>query len=239
MALFHFIFSIIFTPIRWFVNLLTRPKNNLLEWHFSYGPYLVNIQTNHKEQFLADDLLIAAYILFLSRYFYICDERQINIVREFLLNTVRKSQKLEIPKLYEIIFKTLNPTERDVAVKLSYIWGRIGPGFPPLIYSEDKEPSRVFAKYSFFVFERTGGHGLGSIFHMSTGPDIILLPLTVGILYDYVVNKLRDKGKKEELNYSVIDLFEKHKIVDCRSRAALIELPNEVISNNNLDYGNF
>jgi len=72
---------------------------------------------------------------------------------------------------------------------------------------------------------------------MSAGPDIILLPLTVGILYDYVINKMRNKAKKEKLDHSIIDLLKKYEFVDCCSMEASNELPNEVIANNNLNYG--
>ena len=237
MAILRFIFSIIFTPIRLLANLLTQRKDNVLEWHLNYGPSFVKIQTNHKEQFLPDDLLIAGYILFLARYFYICNDRQINVVRDFLLEAIEKSQKPNeiTPKLYEVVFQTLNQMEKDATLGLFKIYNRFLP-IPPLTFSEDEEPKHSFAKYKFLVFERSGGNGLGHIFHMSAGPDIILLPLTVGILYEYVVRKLRDKGKKEKLDNSIIDLLEKHSTIDCRSMAGQNELPNEVISNNNLNY---
>lgn len=63
-----------------------------------------------------------------------------------------------------------------------------------------------------------------------------MFPLTVGILYEYVVNKLRDKNKKEKLDNAIIDLLKKHLAVDRRSMAGLNELPNEIISNNKLNY---
>jgi len=237
MAIFRFIFSIIFAPFRWLANSLTQRKDNVLEWHLNYGPSFIKIQTNHKEQFLPDDLLIASYILFLARYFYICDDRQADVVRNFLLEEIEKSQKPNeiTPKLYEVVFQTLNQMEKDATLGLFKIYNRFLP-IPPLTFSEDEEPSHSLAKYSFLVFERSGGNGLGHIFHMSAGPDIILLPLTVGILYEYVINKLRDKDKKEKLDNSIIDLLKKHSAVDCRSMTGQNELPNEVISNNNLNY---
>jgi len=237
MAIFRFIFSIIFAPIRLLANLLTKRKDNVLEWHLNYGPSFVKIQTNHKEQFLPDDLLIASYVLFLARYFYICDDRQTNIVRDFLLEEIKKSQKSNeiTPKLYEVVFQTLSQMEKDATLGLFKIYNRFLP-IPPLTFSEDEEPRHSFAKYHFGVFKRSGGNGLGHIFHMSAGPDIILLPLTVGILYEYAVNKLRDKDKKDKLDNSIIDLLKKHSVVDCRSMAGQNELPNEIISNNNLNY---
>lgn len=237
MAIFRFIFSIIFAPVRWLANSFTQRKDNVLEWHLNYCPSFVKIQTRHKEQFLPDDLLIAGYILFLARYFYICDDRQIDVVRNFLLEVVEKSQISNdiTPKLYEVVFQTLNQMEKDATLSLFKIYNIFLP-MPPLTFSEDEEPKHSFAKYDFLVFERSSGNGLGHIFHMSAGPDIILLPLTVGILYDYVVNKLRDKDKKEKLDNSIIDLLKKHSVVDCRSMAGQNDLPNEIISNNKLNY---
>ncbi|BCX16102.1 MAG: hypothetical protein KatS3mg098_331 [Candidatus Parcubacteria bacterium] len=236
MEIFRFIFSIIFAPIRWLANLFTQRKDNILEWHFNYGPSFIKIETKYKEQFLPDDLLIAGYILFLARYFFICDDRQIEVVRKFLLNEIEKSKSNEITlKLYEAVFQTLNQMEKDATLGLFKIYNRFLP-MPPLTFSEDEEPRHSLAKYSFLVFERSGGNGFGHIFYMSAGPDIILLPLTVGILYEYVVNKLRNKDKKEKLDNSIIDLLKGHSAVDCRSIAGQTELPNEVIIKNNLNY---
>jgi len=106
MAIFRLYFNY-FAPIRWLANLLTQRKDNVLEWHLNYGPSFVKIETKHKEQFLPDDLLIAGYVLFLARYFFICDDRQVDVVREFLLSEIGKSKKSDeiTPKLYEIVSK--------------------------------------------------------------------------------------------------------------------------------------
>lgn len=194
----------------------------------------MKIQTNHKEQFLTDDLLIASYIMFLARYFYICDDRQVDIAQDFLLDSVRRSQKPNeiAAKLYETVFKTLNPLEQDAAIKLFKIYSRFTSG-PPLTYSEAKEPSHSYAKYSFYVIE--SGSRLTSIFDMSAGPDVILLPLTIGILYEYVADKIRNKDKKEKLDRSIIDLLEGYNSVDCRSREGFSRLPVEIVKKNNLE----
>lgn len=217
-------------------NLLTKPNNNILEWHLNYGPSFIQIKTIHREQSLSDGLIIASYILFLARYFYICDERQISVISNFLHDAIKKSEKSNklAGRIYEIVFKTLNPMERDATIKLFQIYSRF-VGLPPLEYSEDeKEPSHSYGKYKFFVFESNGQ--LNSIFHMSAGPDIILLPITVGILYEYVVKKLRNKKKKESLDRSILDLLETYKRVNCRSSAGLHKLPVEIINQNNIDY---
>lgn len=229
MTIFRVIFLFIFTPIRLLANFLTKRNDNVLEWHLNYGALFIKIQTNYKDKFLSDDLLIAGYILFLARYFYICDDRQADVVRSFLLNSLNRFNKINriTSKLFYEVFETLTRMERNAVYSLFET--------PPMVFSENDEPKHSFAKYNFFVFERAGGNGLGHIFHMSAGPDIILLPITVGILYDYVVNKLLDKNKKEKLNSAITYLLKKHSVVDSRSKIGQNELPNEVISHFNIN----
>jgi hypothetical protein len=236
MVLFCFIFQILVAPIGWLSNLLARRKTNLLEWHLFYGPYFVKIQAIHKEKSLSDDLLIASYIMFLGRYFYICDDRQVDVARDFLLDFVRRAQDPNeiTAKLYEAIFKTLNPTEQDAAIKFFKIHSRF-TSVPPLTYSEDKEPSHSYAKYSFYIIESARP---ASIFDMSAGPDMILLPVTVGILYKYVVDKIQNKVKKEKLDQSIIDLLEGYNSVDCRSQDGFsrLELLEKIILKHDLKW---
>ncbi|MCX6813218.1 MAG: hypothetical protein NTV77_01885 [Candidatus Azambacteria bacterium] len=231
------LFSIFVVPIIRLVNLITRHKDNLLEWHLNFGPSFVKIQTYYKEQSLQDDLLIAGYILFLARYFYICDDRQIKIVRDLLLDAVEKAEKPNAiaPKLYEVIFQTLNKMEQGATIGLFEIYNKFLP-IPPLTYSESEEPRHSFAKYSFFIFERPSDRMLTSIFHMSAGPDIILLPITIGILYEYVVNKIQDKEKKNKLNQSIIDLLKEYEFIDCRSPYGFVVLPIGILAKNGLKF---
>lgn len=224
------IIAIFLMPIIWLSNLLSR-KNNNLEWNFIYGSFFTKIETKYKDPYIPDDLLIASYLLFLARYFYICDERQPNLVREYLLRAIKeKGDANELGgKLYEAIFQTLDKTEKEAVVSLFK-----GFSLPPTMYTEKEDPGHSFAKYSFLVFESHGQ--LNSTFHMSFGPDIVLLPLTVGVLYAYVVNKLRGYNKKEELDKLVIELLEAHKSVDCRSQEGLHGLPVKIINEHNLNY---
>src|SRR3989344_6416715 len=163
MAVFRIIHAILFSPIKWAANLFQH-RDNLLEWRLNYGPFFIKIQTSHSEQILADDLMIASYILFLARYFYICDTRQTEIVREYLLGAIRETHKpSEIGRnIYKVIFQTLNRMEREALVGLFSIHNIFSP-VPPMTYSEDEEPSHSFAKYSFLVFDRSQ---LTSTFHM-------------------------------------------------------------------------
>ena len=233
MTFLRAIFAILLAPFIWLFN-LPRGKNSDLEWRFNYGPSFVKIETKYREQFLADDLLTVSYLLFLARYFYICDKRQPDVVRKYLLEAIKGQYEVSElgGRLYEVVFQTLNQTEKDATLGLLKTFSFIA--IPPMTFSEDEEPLHSFAKYSFLVFNRNGQ--LGSTFYMSFGPDIILLPLTVGILYAYVINKLRDKNKKEKLNGMIIEMLEMHDSVDSQSMDGLNKLPMAIISKNKLNY---
>ncbi|MGH2574256.1 MAG: hypothetical protein ACRDFC_01000, partial [Ignavibacteria bacterium] len=159
---------------------------------------------------------------------FICDQRQVNVTRDFLLNAIRISQNPNeiCGKLYETVFSTLNPMEKNAISKLYFM------GIPPQTYSEDEVLPMPNTKYSFLVFRYSGR--LTSNFHMSAGPDIILLPLTVVILYKYVVDKIGEIDKKQKLDKAIIDLLEAHSSVDCRSLEGLHKLPLEIIQMNNV-----
>lgn len=230
MSVFRQIFPIIFAPFRLLDNFL-RHKDNLLELHLNYGPSFVKIKTIHKDQFMSDDLLIASYVLFLGRYFYICNDRQTDVIRDFLGRTIGNGNndiKELSAEIFATVVETLNPMEQHAVEKLFFM------GIPPLVYSEGEEPIRSYAKYVFLVFKK--GEHLTSTFHMSMGPDIVFLPLTVAILYEFVVDKLGNKNKKQQLDGTIIDLLEAHNQFDCRSLYALSTLPVEFLIKNNITY---
>jgi hypothetical protein len=209
-----------------------RHKNNLLEWYFNYGQYFVQIKTKHKEQFLPDGLLVASYILFLARYFRICDDRQVEPMKEFLNKEIVNSEsdiKELSSKIHGIIMQAFNEWEKRAVGKLFFL------GLPPLDFSESEEVPRSYAKYSFLVFEQNGI--LTSTLHLSAGADKVFLPLTVAILYKYVVEKLMNKDdNKQILDKAILDLLRGYDKVNCRSLAGLSKLPIEIITQNNIDY---
>jgi hypothetical protein len=196
----------------------------------------------HKEKSLEDDLLIVSYILFLARYFYICDKRQIGVMQDYLLNTIGKSEDFHnITKIiFNMIFMTLNAEEKSLTARLF----KFSVGLPPSFFNTyslddditEKDFKPLFAKYIFRVIKQNNSRELSSYFLMSSGPDILLLPLTCGTLYEFVVDKLNNKDNKEKLDNIIIDLLKSHKDVDCRSIEGFINLPNQIINEHNLNY---
>lgn len=206
-----------------------QTKDSLIEYYFNYGHNICQIKTVSKQPFIKDELFICAYILFLARYFCICDERQTDIIKNMLLMEVTNKQNQTVSSftniIYQAIYVTLNAEERFAVQKVFF------PNMflsPPFSYSEEKEPKFSLAKYDFYVFMNME-EIFTSIFNMSFGADIILLPLTVGILYEFTNDKLKDKKKKEVLDYLIVLLLEGYDKISCRSIAGFISLPNEVI----------
>ena len=192
-----------------------KHRDNLLEWHLKYDDYLVQITTKHIGQLVPDGLLIASYILFLARYFRICDDRQVQVMKEFLNKEIgaSKSDINYLPrKINDLIKQTLNKRQKHAVDQFPM-------GEPPYAFTEDDVLTKSYAHYSFLVFEQVGS--LTSTFHMSLGWDIIFLPLTVGILYNHVCLKLGDIDKKEILDKAILDLLRAYDHVNCRSYTGL------------------
>lgn len=201
-------------------------NNNLIEFHFNYDAAFCQIKVSNKID-INDNLLIASYLLFVARYFLICDDRQIKPMRELLLKEIwNDKDEPATQKIYKVILNTLSQNERDAIGKLFLL------GMPPLFYSTTEDVTKSYAKYSFSVIKNN--EELRTVFNMSVGPDKILLPLTVGIFYEFIMNTLGDKGRVELLNYIIIKLLKSYEFSDCRSLTDNIRLPNEILRQNNI-----
>lgn len=217
--------------------LFKKPNQNIMEWSFDYQPFSINITTRYPEATLSDNLLISGYILFLARYFYICDDRQVTIMKQHLLNLIKLEKASDTAsELYLNIYQTLDESKKKAATELFKIYNPLF-GQPPLKYSVDNKSSYSYAKYKFQVFKRKE-IGLGNIFNMSAGPDIILLPITVCVLYGYILdifqNILESKTSVKSFKKAISDLLIEYERVDCKSQEGFVNVPNLIIKNNNL-----
>lgn len=227
MLFLRMIAAILLIPFNWFYNLFQH-NNNILEWHLNYGRSEIDITTISPKQ-PTEALLISAYLLFVGRYFFICDERQEHSVRQALKEVVNDENefKTELPShraklhLYEAALSTLSDDERQAAQQLFM------KGIPPIVIIEGKKPARSFAKYSFLVFVRQGE--LYGNFHMSAEADIVLLPITLGTLYDFVAAKVTGRNKILLRNgiIGLLDVQEEH---GCRSVLQMHQQPMEILS---------
>lgn len=208
----------------------------LINWNFEYTTHFIHITVSEKGEPLSDDMLILSYLFFLSRYFYICDDRQISIMMNVIRSMMgNKQEGIDefLQKVYQSIFSTLNEKEKNAITKL-------GPSFFLLGYLPVPASEETYAKYKLVIAESKGR--IGHLFHLSFGPDIIFLPLTVPIFYTFITDALRDKHKKDKLDKCILDLLVAYNLIDykssnnscCRSLEGLHVLPIKILKQNNI-----
>ncbi|ADI02372.1 hypothetical protein [Syntrophothermus lipocalidus] len=200
---------------------LFKKRETLAKFNFTYGPIFCHIEGLCKEP--SDDLLILSYLMFVSRYFFICDERQIAPMQAFLNDFSSGELWFEEYSYFHeavqvTVFKTFTEEEKSAVIKLF-------SGMSPLLLTQDinkiKKPS---FKYSLEVF-RTDNDVISG-FRLSVGPDKILLPLTVSLFFEYVVKHFRDERSVERIMNALKELMDYYEHHDCRSKGSLFIAPS-------------
>lgn len=210
--------------------ILSKRRGNLIEFQFTFEPPYCHIRvvaSTRDSVADQDALLITTFIHLLARYFYICDDRQIQVVGNLLRENNPSYENFEsLPdRLYETVFHTLTSDERKAAASAFAI--------PLLAYSDTREPVRPMAKYSFSLFRiKDSAIGLGSNFQLSYGPDKILLPLTLGFSYQYVADHVQNTGKLTILEHVKTQLLDSYETENCRTLSSLVKLPNDILTKN-------
>jgi hypothetical protein len=223
--LFTFLLNLVTAPFRWLAGAAYK-KYRAVGIQISYAPGRAHIASQYgsPEQELTH--LVVAYLLFLSRYFFICDERQIRAVAQCLADYIgAPSPPGELAGvLLELVHSTLNQNEQTAVAGLFTF-----PNLPPLTYAEGNAAGRTLAQYTLTTYKT---NDLWTIdFHMSVGPDIVLLPLTVGLLYHYVSDKI-GKESQAVFNASILELLTAQKSSDCRSVREAVRISNAIIAKN-------
>jgi len=205
---------------------LQKPSSSLVDFRFTFkNSCYVQIYPHVNE---TAQLLIGAFIAFLARYFYICDERQVGPMSQVTLKIDSYQDGDEvISTIYDTILETLEPFERG-AIK-----GLMPLGAPEMVVREVGKQSDVLATYTLYVTNSKGR--IGSIFHMSAGADIICLPLTVGMMYKAIVSKLSESDIVR-LHKCIKDLTVTHGTNHPRSLRALTDVPSQVLELNHVDW---
>ncbi len=223
--LLGFLLNIVTAPFRWLSGVLYR-KYAAIQLQIAYGSgraYITSECESDQQEF---KYLVVAYLLFLSRYFSICDERQIKPVAKRLAEYVKDAGPADqlAGVLLETVHATLNQNEKGAVAGLFSF-----RNLPPLTYAVGTYSGPRMAQYTLTTY-KTGD--LWSIdFYMSAGPDIVLLPIAVGILYHYVSDKIGAENRTV-LNTCVSQLLAVQESSDCRSARGATRLPNMVIAKN-------
>lgn len=133
---------------------------------------------------------IAAYLLFLSQYFFSCDKRQVTPVAKCVADHIENcGPPGQLAKLLlQAIVATLNQREKDAFAGLFSF-----PNCPPLTYIEGAPTGSEMGKYTLITY--TKANLWVADLRVSFWLNTILFPITVGVLYNYVADKLSDNDK--------------------------------------------
>lgn len=206
-----------------------RRKNNIVELNFYFAPgvkcYIEKI--DGESEYSNDFILVASYISLLARYFYICDDRQIDQMRIELTRLFQSNLDLQTEsfyeyngKIFEMIFMTLDQNEKDAVVKLFH-------AFPPLRLSNKPFEGKKLAKYSFVTFLNDAKWS--SSFYMSVGPDKILLPLCTTLLLEFVLNNLKSEKNADLLSSLAYKFLRSYEFNQRRSMDNLVRSPRRLL----------
>ncbi len=171
---------------------------------------------------------MVAYLLFLSKYFYICEKRQLGPVRDLLVTYVRESAPPDhlASYLLEVVRASLDTTE-NAAFRDQFKY----PKLPPTTYVENEgEIDRIekIGRYAVTIYKRGGGW-IDDL-QVSPGFDLVLLPITVGILYHYVTDKIGVQNRAI-LDTCISELIAEQAFSNCTVRDAT-RIANAVIVKN-------
>lgn len=136
----------------------------------------------------------------------------------FLYSEVKYEQYSYLHEAVNVeIFKTLTDNEKNAVIGLFL-------GMPPLYLTENISNLRspIF-KYSLEIFN--AGNDISHKFHMSIGPDIILLPLTVSLFFEYVQGQLVNEKSIINMVAATMELLDYYKSNDCRDFESLVIAP--------------
>lgn len=224
--------TIIFIPFHLIASAASRfwlRKQAAIRIRIVFGSRLAFItgESDFAEQ--EPEHLIAAYLLFLSQYFYSCDKRQVKPVGECMAEHIAisgQSNHLAMILLQKVR-ETLNAKEKDAVEGLFFKL----PNRPPVTYIESDPMGPERAKYSVVTYKK--GDGWLADVRVSWWATLVMFPIAVGVLYNYVADKLSDSDKSL-LDSCITKLLAAQESSDFRStrEGAGYLIANKIIAEN-------
>ena len=209
-------------------QLTESSERKIGEVFFDFSTSYVNVKFDSLDsRELGANLLLSSYVLFLARFFYICDEREIEPMRQFVSAMAQGQYKQEelVLHAWDSVIPHLSEEEAKNATALYS--GNMMP-LPPLTFSENKDITGSITQYRLELYRIN--EGFGHKFYLSVGPDIILLPLLVAYYYQYVSSKLKTNEEISFFNDLILDFLDVS-ADDCRADNALHQIPYLLLKN--------
>lgn len=219
-------FYLLASPLFWLSDVVSQRKAvSIIRIEFGWNRATVDFQTKFHDQ--EKGLLVKSYLLFLAKYFCICDDRQLAPVSDEILKYAERSAGLHdlAPALLRITRSTFSDEEND-AYKNTFRY----PKHPPTVI--DYDHSRIdrderIGKYTFSLLKENGAWKEN--LRISMGLDIVLLPIAVGLLYRFVAEKIGFEHR-EALDLAISQLHSALAATDPRSQLLSSQAVNKVIA---------
>ncbi len=222
--------ALVFLPIHLlasaFVRLINRRVPSV-RVQIVYTSGVAFISSEYNPDLTESTGFIVSYMMFLSQYLYACDERQFGPVGKCIEEHIASGDSPNhLPAtVLRAVIATFNKREQDALQGLFNYRNR-----PPISYIEGTTSESKMAKHSICVYRR--GQAWSCDVRTSFWMNNILFPISAGILYNYVSDKL---GAEEQstLDSCIVQMFEQYRHTDCRSReeGVSMRVPNSVIRN--------
>lgn len=191
-----------------------------------FEQFISRIKTNRDQlghQYIDDNFLAVILLSYISRFFYICDDRQFYLIKSYLLDLMEQpfANKDEFYNLHvsqnilDLTYSSFSDAEKDAGYN---IFGK-GYAFPfnqaPVIVFGNKayeENSKPFCSYKFQV--KINNNNVYYQLHLPLkNPSNLFLPLSLGFILEYAFMNICNRQKSELSKQMVIDML---KCIDSR-----------------------
>lgn len=165
-----------------------------------YTPFLTYVDLR-ASQATTERLLIMIYAHFLARFFFICDERQVQPVKQWIEETAA-SGDAGWDERWAALFDRLLA---QFTMKEKYAFERIfnhpllGIPMPPIAFTDGpaEEGSRFVGKYTFRLLAEQDGRLVNKLSLGLIAPNTVLLPTTIVGLYGYIADKIGSEWSEQ------------------------------------------
>ena len=216
------ILGLILAPFIYIYNLLFKPSDYLVKADIAMDSWSYFIDFDIKEN--SSNILSKTFLQYLARYFFICDDRQDEPMKEILLSHLKSASLNTLNLTSDIegmIYNALNDNEKEQLASLA----RNGITLPAL--SSRQKLRGILGKYSFNLMK--GSSGYNSLFFMSPGLDIVLLSRTVAFMLAEITGRI-SKDEYKKMKIATIEFLEKIDDTNFKNRKYVVNLANIAIN---------
>jgi len=213
-----------------FFKSLIKSKTNIVSWDIYFDQIANVVKTDINSKFDPNTAQVLGYISCLSNYFFICDERQIDPMKNlFDLSELSDIEpKVFLSKLEETLWSTLTLSEQKAYKQIMFL-GQPITKKPILINRISTEGTLGVYKYELYVNDKNQTL-IGYLKMNILSPNVILLPALVGILFVEILRRFKNEVPMAKLMLidGINGLIEYFKVNDCRSPQTHFLAPNVI-----------